>query len=152
LRHSSGAIVRLEALSESRSESQVQNCADCCSKEYEDRYTIVFRSDSASLQLQLEITQTGEKGVYAPANVAFTFNTSGIFYGEFADGSCTSQSSQFGCIDSATVAGQNYTSLIEFYNQGSNHGPAVAQSLLFSPQQGLVKLTTYDGNSWELVR
>jgi hypothetical protein len=152
LRHSAGPIVRMEVISENRSDYKVNPCGNCCTEEYRDQYVIYFQSDSAALQFQVQISQEGQEGTYAPARLELNLGATGVFYADFqADGACRQQASMT-CRDTMQVADRVYYNVFELQNQSSNQADATPDRLYYCPSDGLIKFSTYGGAYWELVR
>jgi hypothetical protein len=151
LRISTGKIVRVTAISENRSEFEVDPCNSCCKKEFQDQYFIYFQADSGGFQATIQVTQTGTEGVFAPARLSVTVNTNGVYYADFQpNGACELQDGM-SCMDSLVVAGRTYRDVFELRNHSSNQTAAYPDRLYYNASDGILKVTTYGGMFYELV-
>jgi hypothetical protein len=152
MRFSGGGLVRVAAISENRNEYQLSQCGGCCATEYKDEYFIYFQADSGSIQVTVNISQTGTEGVFAPARLGITLGSNGVFYADFqSDGLCRQQDGM-NCLDSLQVAGRSYYDVFEFRNHSSNQAANNPDRVYYNASDGLLKFTTYGGAYWELVQ
>jgi hypothetical protein len=150
MRHSSGRVARFHAFRVHEAEDAVEDCADCCSREFRQTYAVYFQVDSSDIQANIQVSQTGQAGVYAPTD--FEVHLDGAFYfADFTDSVCAAQPA-LTCLDSLVVGGQVYRDVFEFCNQRNGYVPSETR-MYYDPAVGILKFTESDGvGFWELVR
>lgn len=150
MRHSTGRRLRFTSIHENLTEFSHKGCSSCCSEEFSENYSNYLKSDSAGMELRINLLQDGEEGVADPARLEIDF-AGAKFFAEFTDSTCSAQSSME-CVDSIYVAGHLYHDVFLLHNQ-STSGNAAFSKLYYDKSWGVIRLDAADATlAWELIR
>jgi hypothetical protein len=127
----------------------IDECAECCINDYAQHRAWVFRGDNPALSITVTLIREGnDTQEYAPY-MQITM-VQGSRFEMFTEASgCFSRP----CEDTLTIHGQLYENVFALGNHSHVHpiDSSRAEFLWYNASHGILRYTTLDGHTWELV-
>lgn len=137
--------------SHSRQYYLLENCAECCTNDYGQSYTLRFRGDNPAVSIDFILSQEGYNGSANATVLDISMPLRSVFELVLDESAC-GVAGALTCHDSLTVNGQQFLQVVEMvptYNYSADS--TAVNRLWYNKSRGLLKYTTLDGQVWEVM-